>query len=149
MGWFDKIVKEITRPVKKVFKTETNRVIGDIKGEVTRSPELRVALELGGTLVGVPPGVTSLGVSKLIRPEEVPPGLVSHDVGVDNIRIQEPAAPESDVESWAWTSKYLQTQRQVARAKAIEQPSTTAEGLAIEEIALPAAGIGLAWWLLS
>jgi len=58
-------------------------------------------------------------------------------------------SPGSDLESWAWASKYLQVQRQVSQAKAIKQPSRTVEGLAIEDMALPAAGIGLAWWLFS
>lgn len=62
------------------------------------------------------------------------------------------------LQSWAWTQKYLQTQRQVAEGKAKEaekmKPLAAAPGPAdevvekIKEIAVPAAGVGLIFWLL-
>ncbi|KKN24053.1 hypothetical protein LCGC14_0898770 [marine sediment metagenome] len=52
------------------------------------------------------------------------------------------------LDSWGWANKYLQVQRQVAQARAVEQPPGPVEELTIEKVALPAAGIGLAWWLL-
>ena len=60
----------------------------------------------------------------------------------------ETPAVEGSIESWAWTNKYFQAQRQVAEAQATEiKPTKAAATLPIEELALPAAGIGLAWWL--
>ena len=52
------------------------------------------------------------------------------------------------LQNWAWTKKYLQAQRQVAQAKAVKPPPEPVEELTIEKVALPAAGVGLAWWFL-
>ncbi len=150
MGFFDKFVKEITRPVKKVFKTELNRVIGDVKGEISRSPELRAGLVAGGQLIGIPAPVTAAAVSSLRRPEEPKKGAIPSPIltGPGITPGAETPAVEGSIESWAWTNKYLQAQRQVAQAKSIEvKPTKAAATLSIEELALPAVGIGLAWWL--
>ncbi|KKN06586.1 hypothetical protein LCGC14_1075800 [marine sediment metagenome] len=184
MGFFDKLVKEITRPAKsifketlrpveqlleeqkrvvtKVYKTEANRIVGDIKGEVSRSPELRAGLKIGLTAVGVPAPVASMAVESLRRPEKPKKGAIPSPIltgpgivpdgppimkGQETV-TKEPPGPKSDIESWAWTNKYLQAQRQVAQAKAIKPPTEPVEQLTIEKVALPAAGIGLAWWLL-
>ena len=74
---------------------------------------------------------------------EGPPIMVGQETAT-----KEPPGPKSDLDSWAWTQKYLQAQRQVAQAKAIKPPPGPVEQLTIEKVALPAAGIGLAWWLL-
>jgi len=65
---------------------------------------------------------------------------------------------ETVLQSWTWTQKYLQSQRQVAEGKAKEaekmKPLAAAPGPAdevvekIKEIAVPAAGVGLIFWLL-
>jgi len=65
---------------------------------------------------------------------------------------------ETVLQSWAWTNKYLQTQRQVAEAKATEaekmkmlpKPAEPASEVVekIKELAVPAAGVGLIFWLL-
>ncbi len=150
MGFFDKLVKEITRPVKKVFKTELNRVVGDVKGEISRSPELRAALTYAPMLVGVPPQISGRVVSSLRRPEEPKKGAIPSPIltGPGIVPGKETPGVEGSIESWAWTNKYLQAQRQVAEAESIEvKPAQPAATLPIEELALPAAGIGLAWWL--
>lgn len=153
MSWFSKKVKkytkEITRPFKKVFKTELNRVIGDVKGEITRSAALRGALVAGGMVVGIPPQATSMAVKSLMRPEDPikaatgPPILAGPGIVP---ATGKPAAADS-VESWAWAEKYLQSQRKVAQAKATGRPAAAAEELDIEKLVLPAAAVGLAWWL--
>lgn len=149
MPFHKKIVKAITSPFKKVFKTELNRVIGDVKGEITRSSELRAALAAGGALVGVPPQVTSKALSSLMRPEDPiqaatgPPILAGPGI----VPATGKPAVEGSVESWAWAEKYLQSQRKVAQAKAIGRPAAAAEELDIEKLVLPAAAVGLAWWL--
>ena len=144
-----KVTKEVYRPFKKVFKTELNRVIGDIKAEISRSPELRAALVVGGQIVGIPAPVTAAAVGSLRRPEEPKKGVIEPPV-VTTPGIapgKEIPRPESDLESWAWASKYLKVQQQVSQARAVKPPPGPAEELTIEKIALPAAGIGLLWWL--
>ena len=154
MGFFDKLVKEVTRPVKKVFKTETNRIVGDIKGEISRSAALRSGLKVGMTALGVPGPVSSLAVESLRRAEEPKGGIAwAYSTPADGTLVT-----GGNMESWAWTQKYLQTQRQVAEGKAKEaekmKPLAAAAMPAdeivekIKEIAVPAAGVGVFFWLL-
>ncbi len=60
-------------------------------------------------------------------------------------------SPESDLGSWAWTSKYLKAQRQVAQAEALlPKPITKpAPELTVQKLVVPAAALVLVWWLVA
>lgn len=149
MPFHKKIVKAITSPFKKVFKTELNRVIGDFKGELTRSPELRAGLQAAGMVVGIPPQATSMAIGKLVRPEDPIKAATGPPIfaGPGIVPATGKPAVDGSVESWAWAEKYLQSQRKVAQAKATGRPAAAAEELDIEKLVLPVAAVGLAWWL--
>ena len=73
--------------------------------------------------------------------------------------VEVTAKEQESMESWTWAQKYLQTQRQVAQAKAAQaekqkmlpepttKPVETETIEKIKEIAIPAAGVGLVFWL--
>lgn len=146
MGWWDEIEK-IGKKVESFGKgvvEDVGRHYKKVGEEFERSP-----LKLAEEQLRIQDDINKFtGVDK--SAVMIPAAQAALNIGWP-FQAYQPIGAETQLDSWGWANKYLEVQRQVAQAKAVKPPSEPIEELtvAIEKIAVPAAGIGLAWWLLT
>ena len=86
-------------------------------------------------------------VESIRRPEEPIKGIAGTVPGAYETPADGISVTDNNMESWAWTNKYMKAQRQVAQAKTLL--AEPAPSLATQESVVPVAALAFAWWMIA